>query len=109
MFKIGNGKDLPPIPDHLSDEGKDFIWQCLQRNPLHRPTAAKLLDHPFVKSAAPLVKPILGSEPTDLAVTNGLKALVSSAVLGSLYFFPFMVSYLSYLDNFPIIVGYLKH
>ncbi|KAG0486200.1 hypothetical protein HPP92_008295 [Vanilla planifolia] len=24
MFKIGNSKELPTIPDHLSDEGKDF-------------------------------------------------------------------------------------
>ncbi|XP_057978270.1 mitogen-activated protein kinase kinase kinase YODA isoform X3 [Malania oleifera] len=66
MFKIGNSKDLPTIPDHLSDIGKDFVRQCLQRNPLHRPTAAKLLEHPFVKNAAPLERPILSSEPSDL-------------------------------------------
>ncbi|KAK6155679.1 hypothetical protein DH2020_009927 [Rehmannia glutinosa] len=50
MFKIGNSKERPAIPDHLSDEGKDFVMLCLQRNPLHRPTAAQLLEHPFVKS-----------------------------------------------------------
>ncbi|XP_025012121.2 mitogen-activated protein kinase kinase kinase YODA [Ricinus communis] len=77
MFKIGNSKDLPAIPDHLSDEGKDFVRQCLQRNPLHRPTAAQLLEHPFVKSAAPLERPISGIEPMEQApvVTNGVKAL----------------------------------
>ncbi|KAK6137405.1 hypothetical protein DH2020_028828 [Rehmannia glutinosa] len=47
MFKIGNSKELPEIPDHLSDEGKDFVMQCLQRNPRYRPSAAQLLDHPF--------------------------------------------------------------
>ncbi|XP_057463338.1 mitogen-activated protein kinase kinase kinase YODA-like [Actinidia eriantha] len=65
MFKIGNSKELPSIPDHLSDEGKDFVRLCLQRNPLHRPTAAQLLDHQFVKNAATLDRPILNSEPSE--------------------------------------------
>lgn len=78
MFKIGNSRELPAIPDHLLDHGKDFIRQCLQRNPLHRPTAAQLLEHPFVKYAAPLERPILGLEPSDppSGITNGVKALV---------------------------------
>ncbi|KAJ6417650.1 hypothetical protein OIU84_001103 [Salix udensis] len=56
MFKIGNSKDLPAIPDHLSDEGKDFVRQCLQ---------------------PPLERPILSPEPTDppSGVTNGVKAM----------------------------------
>ncbi|KAJ0910219.1 putative mitogen-activated protein kinase kinase kinase STE-STE11 family [Helianthus annuus] len=49
LFKVGNSKELPTIPDHLSDDGKDFILQCLQRTPSHRPTATQLLDHPFVQ------------------------------------------------------------
>ena len=78
MFKIGNSKELPAIPDHLSEDGKDFVRQCLQRNPMSRPTAAKLLEHPFVKNAAPLERPIMGTEPSDMpaVVTNGVKALV---------------------------------
>ncbi|KAF8379537.1 hypothetical protein HHK36_028976 [Tetracentron sinense] len=77
MFKIGNSKELPAIPDHLSDDGKDFVRQCLQRNPLHRPMAARLLEHPFVKTAAPLERPILGSEPSEplSGVTNGVRSL----------------------------------
>lgn len=63
MFKIGNSKELPTIPDHLSDEGKDFVRQCLQRNPLHRPTAVWLLEHPFVKNAATLERPVLNADP----------------------------------------------
>ncbi|KAL3692907.1 hypothetical protein R1sor_006558 [Riccia sorocarpa] len=51
MFKIGNSKELPAIPDTLSPEGKDFVRQCLQRNPAERPTAQELLDHPFVRNA----------------------------------------------------------
>ncbi|XP_044506016.1 mitogen-activated protein kinase kinase kinase YODA-like [Mangifera indica] len=77
MFKIGNSKELPAIPDHLSNEGKDFVRQCLQRNPAFRPTAAELLEHPFVKSAAPLERPILDLEHSDIppGVTNGVKNL----------------------------------
>lgn len=78
MFKIGNSKELPVIPEHLSDDGKDFVRLCLQRNPHHRPTAAQLLEHPFVKHAAPVERPILSSEPSDTTpgVTNGVKILV---------------------------------
>lgn len=78
MFKIGNSKELPVIPGHLSDDGKDFVRLCLQRNPLHRPTAAQLLEHPFVKYAAPVERPNLSSEPSDATpgVTNGVKTLV---------------------------------
>ncbi|XP_052185067.1 mitogen-activated protein kinase kinase kinase YODA-like isoform X2 [Diospyros lotus] len=77
MFKIGNSKDLPAIPDNLSDEGKDFVRQCLQRNPFHRPTAVQLLDHPFVNNAAPVEKPIMGPELADppVGITTGVKSL----------------------------------
>ncbi|XP_068645682.1 mitogen-activated protein kinase kinase kinase YODA-like isoform X2 [Aristolochia californica] len=76
MFKIGNSKDLPPIPDHLSDEGRDFVRLCLKRDPQHRPTAAQLLDHSFVKNAAPLERPIPGPEPVEVSptVSNGVRS-----------------------------------
>ncbi|PKU87477.1 mitogen-activated protein kinase kinase kinase 1-like [Dendrobium catenatum] len=48
FFKIGRG-DQPPIPTHLSKEAQDFIRQCVQVDPNSRPTAAQLLDHPFVR------------------------------------------------------------
>ncbi|KAF9687255.1 hypothetical protein SADUNF_Sadunf02G0074500 [Salix dunnii] len=48
LFRIGRG--VPPlVPDTLSNDARDFILQCLQVNPNDRPTAAVLLDHPFVK------------------------------------------------------------
>ncbi|KAL1216121.1 Mitogen-activated protein kinase kinase kinase 3 [Cardamine amara subsp. amara] len=49
IFKIGNSKDIPEIPDHLSNDAKNFIRLCLQRNPTLRPTASQLLEHPFVR------------------------------------------------------------
>jgi mitogen-activated protein kinase kinase kinase 3 len=54
IFKIGNSKDIPDIPDHLSSEAKSFLKLCLQRDPAARPTAAQLMDHPFVKDYATL-------------------------------------------------------
>ena len=78
MFKIGNSKELPLIPDNMSEEGKDFVRLCLQRNPLHRPTAAQLLEHPFVKNAAPLERPILSADPLDAppVISNAVRSLV---------------------------------
>ncbi|XP_058226213.1 mitogen-activated protein kinase kinase kinase 3 isoform X2 [Rhododendron vialii] len=49
IFKIGNSKDIPEIPDHLSNDAKSFLRLCLRRDPSGRPTALQLLDHPFVR------------------------------------------------------------
>ncbi|CAA0827859.1 Mitogen-activated protein kinase kinase kinase 1 [Striga hermonthica] len=48
LFRIGRG-ERPEIPDSLSNDARDFILRCLQVDPNSRPTAAQLLDHPFVK------------------------------------------------------------
>lgn len=83
MFKIGNSKELPEIPDHLSDEGRDFVRQCMQRNPRQRPTAAQLLKHPFVKHSISLERPILGVEPKESvpALTHAVRSLVCMPLL----------------------------
>ncbi|KAJ4793799.1 protein kinase family protein [Rhynchospora pubera] len=48
MFKIGRG-ERPQIPGTLSNDARDFIDKCLQVNPRDRPSAAALLQHPFVR------------------------------------------------------------
>ncbi|KAK7311237.1 hypothetical protein RJT34_09245 [Clitoria ternatea] len=55
LFRIGRGEP-PHIPQSLSNDAQDFIRKCLQVNPDKRPTAAQLLDHPFVKG--PLLSPV---------------------------------------------------
>lgn len=83
MFKIGNSKELPTIPDHLSDEGKDFVRLCLQRNPQNRPAAAQLLEHSFVKNIVPSDKQIPSPTSSDHPpVANSAKSLVVPSYLG---------------------------
>ncbi|XP_061348476.1 mitogen-activated protein kinase kinase kinase NPK1 [Gastrolobium bilobum] len=48
LFHIGTTKSHPPIPDHLSIAAKDFLLKCLQKEPILRPSASELLQHPFV-------------------------------------------------------------
>ncbi|GAV88881.1 Pkinase domain-containing protein [Cephalotus follicularis] len=52
IFKIGNSKDIPEIPENLSNDVKSFVKLCLQRDPSARPTASQLLDHSFVRDQA---------------------------------------------------------
>jgi hypothetical protein len=54
IFKIGNSKELPPIPDHLSEKGKDFMRQCLQLDPSNCPAIVELLQNSFIQSASSL-------------------------------------------------------
>ncbi|KAH1145619.1 hypothetical protein AAZX31_15G047000 [Glycine max] len=61
LFRIGRGQP-PPVPESLSTDARDFILKCLQVNPNKRPTAARLLDHPFVKR--PLLSPISPVSPS---------------------------------------------
>lgn len=48
MFKVGMG-ETPEVPDSLSQEGHDFLKNCLQHDPKTRQTANELLLHNFCK------------------------------------------------------------
>ncbi|XP_039172180.1 mitogen-activated protein kinase kinase kinase 1-like [Eucalyptus grandis] len=52
LYKIQKG-ELPRVPKFLSEDARDFIRECLQANPNERPSAAQLLDHPFVMKPPP--------------------------------------------------------
>ncbi|GLJ07314.1 hypothetical protein SUGI_0064150 [Cryptomeria japonica] len=80
MFKIGNSKELRAIPDHISEEGNNFVRHCLQRNPANRPTAAQLLEYPFVKNAAQFVRPDPGTKAMEtealFSSASGIRTLI---------------------------------
>ncbi|KAI4386681.1 hypothetical protein MLD38_004593 [Melastoma candidum] len=48
MVRIGAGEVVPEAPEQLSEEGKDFLTRCWERDPMVRSTAEMLLRHPFV-------------------------------------------------------------
>lgn len=66
LFMIGKGQP-PLVPDSLSRDARDFILKCIQVNPNDRPTAAQLLDHPFVK------RPLQNSVGPPSPHSNGLQ------------------------------------
>lgn len=41
----------PKLPDKFSEDAKDFVAQCLNKNPHQRPTYSQLLDHKWLVSA----------------------------------------------------------
>ncbi|KAH8100486.1 kinase [Cristinia sonorae] len=50
MFRIGIATQHPPLPEpgQLSELGIDFIRQCLTIDPMLRPTATELMNHPWM-------------------------------------------------------------
>jgi len=53
IFVIPNR--VPPTlqkPDSWSPHFQDFVAKCLRKNPTERPSAAELLQHPFIAAAA---------------------------------------------------------
>jgi len=50
MFHIGVSTQHPPLPEpgQLSDLGINFIKQCLTIDPMIRPTATELMEHPWM-------------------------------------------------------------
>ncbi|XP_024532993.1 mitogen-activated protein kinase kinase kinase 3 [Selaginella moellendorffii] len=47
LYKLATTLETPRVPDFLSDQAKDFLRLCLQRDPSHRPTASQLFFHPW--------------------------------------------------------------
>ncbi|CAN8277917.1 unnamed protein product [Cochlearia groenlandica] len=45
---IGESGQVPYVPDNLSEEVKDFLSKCLERDPRKRWSVGSLLKHPFI-------------------------------------------------------------
>ncbi|KAI9807324.1 MAG: ATP binding [Piccolia ochrophora] len=52
IFKIGNGKASPTLPEHGTDEAKTFLDQTFELDHNKRPNAADLLVSPFLNPMA---------------------------------------------------------
>ncbi|BDA50837.1 probable mitogen-activated protein kinase kinase kinase NPK1 at N-terminal half [Coccomyxa sp. Obi] len=52
LFHIASSKEPPVIPDVLSKEGRDFLLLCFNRTPKERPSASRLLRHPWLADLA---------------------------------------------------------
>ncbi|GJM93450.1 hypothetical protein PR202_ga10008 [Eleusine coracana subsp. coracana] len=52
VHRIGYTDAVPEVPAWMSAEGKSFLACCFARNAGDRPTAAQLLEHPFLASAS---------------------------------------------------------
>ena len=76
LFMTGKG-ELPPVPDSLSRDAHNFILKCIQLNPNDRPTAAQLLDHPFVR------RPLQNSFDLVVGVCESNTAIVAKKFGGS--------------------------
>ncbi|CDY17301.1 BnaA10g09350D [Brassica napus] len=48
IYKIGFTGESPEIPECLSEKGKDFLTNCLRRDPKQRWAVEELLQHPFL-------------------------------------------------------------
>ncbi|KAJ0267073.1 Mitogen-activated protein kinase kinase kinase 15 [Hirschfeldia incana] len=48
IYKIGFTGESPEIPECLSEKGKDFLRNCLRRDPKQRWGVEELLQHPFL-------------------------------------------------------------
>ena len=48
MNKIVN-QEMPPLPESISDELRDFLTKCFNKDHFHRLDAKVLLKHPWLK------------------------------------------------------------
>lgn len=49
MYKIGFSGESPEIPGWISEKVKDFLKNCLEKDPKQRWTVEELLKHPFLE------------------------------------------------------------
>ncbi|XP_052178632.1 mitogen-activated protein kinase kinase kinase 18-like [Diospyros lotus] len=69
LYRIAFSPDSPECPVWFSDEAKDFLSKCLERDSKQRWTAKQLLQHPFLdymKSNSPETDEFTRNSPTSV-------------------------------------------
>ncbi|CAG7892513.1 unnamed protein product [Brassica rapa] len=69
VYKIGFTGESPEIPECLSEKGKDFLRNCLRKDPKQRWVVGELLQHPFLDE----------EEEEDQSQTQSLSCLNTSS------------------------------
>lgn len=70
---VEEASPLPPA-DEFSAEFRDFVGQCLMKDPARRPTAEQLLHHPYILKVG--AKPRLSPDIFALASENDTSVVV---------------------------------
>lgn len=76
MLKIAH-EGLPPLPEEISPELKDFLGHCFAKDPVKRKTAGELLTHPWIVqmgSETEVKTPVSGAE-SKVGVGTGIVAV----------------------------------
>ncbi|AQL07879.1 putative MAP kinase superfamily protein [Zea mays] len=71
LYRIGKGES-PAIPNTLSRDARDFISRCVKPNPEDRPSASKLLEHPFVNKSIRSVRSMRTTPSRSNSSTRGI-------------------------------------
>ncbi|KAH7510519.1 hypothetical protein FEM48_ZijujUnG0104100 [Ziziphus jujuba var. spinosa] len=70
LYRIAFSGESPEFPSFLSEQAKDFLGQCLKRNPKQRWTASQLLKHPFLEEFNSCSKQIQESNSSSCSPTS---------------------------------------
>lgn len=74
MFHIAEEASTPEIPPHLSATAADFLRRCFERSADTRPSARKLLRHPFLSGRSGEEESEEGGGSAMSAVSQSVRA-----------------------------------
>lgn len=79
MFHIGVATQHPPLPEpgQLSELGINFIQQCLTIDPMKRPTATELMNHPWLVDFREALREY--EEQNEAGATDSVTAIAESS------------------------------
>ncbi|KAF8409593.1 hypothetical protein HHK36_005671 [Tetracentron sinense] len=87
LYRIAFSGDVPEFPSYLSEQAKEFLGNCLRRDPKERWTVNQLLRHPFLDEPNSDLKQIQEStsnSPTSILDQDFWDSLEESETPGNL-------------------------